>query len=171
MKKNILLFISFFLITFSAFGETPASSGNRIVLTQLGLKDKAMEAVLSEISDYIRMKPQGLRFPISKVMFKHVKGGLTCEIEGIDNSWANLFNYGEATFGYTVVGNRLYVIMGLAEEDIDINHLFYLTDATRSFSRSQMPPTGLLKRPKWIYDYVDGECTKITEMDLDILEK
>lgn len=169
MRKIVFFLVLFSLFTSQAISQTPGSK--RIVLTQLGLKDKAIETTLAQISDYIRMKPQGLRFPITRIMFKKVKGGLTYEIEGIDNTWANLFNYGESTYGYTVVANRLYVIMGLTEDNIDLNHLFYVAGGTKSFSRNILPPTGLTKRPKWIFDYADGRATKISDIDLDILEK
>ena len=169
MKKVLPVFLLVFFIFSQTMAQSPGSKP--IVLTQLGVKDKSIERVLIGISDHIRMKPKGLRFPVTKIMFKNVKGGLTYEIEGIDNTWAQLFNYGEATYGYTVVAKRLYVIMGLTSENLDLNHLFYVAGGSKTFSRNILPPTGLIKRPKWIFDYIDGESVKISEVDLDILEK
>lgn len=168
IKRVFFLFISIILVS-SFYAQSPKN--NNIVLTQLGLRDTAIEATLAQISEYIRMKPQGLRFPISKVVFSKIKGGLTYTVEGIDNSWASLFNHGESTYGYVVVGQRLYVVMGLTEESPNLNEYFYVIGSTKSFSRNVLPPTGLLRRPKWIFDYADGRATVISDSDLDILEK
>lgn len=165
MKKVLLL------LFLALWAILPVSAQKPIVLPQLGVKDKSIERVLIGVSNYIRMKPQGLRFPVTKIIFKKVKGGLTYEIEGIDNTWAELFNYGEATYGYAVVAKRLYVIMGLTDEELDINHLFYVAGGSKTFSRNRLPPTGLVRRPKWIFDYINGESIKIGESDLDILER
>ena len=169
MKK--LIFFLAFSVLFSFQLSAQSAKSNNIVLTQLGLRDKAIEATLTQISDYIRMKPQGLHFPITKVMFSKVKGGLSYEVEGIDNSWSSLFNHGESTYGYVVVAHRLYVVMGMTEESPNLNEYFYVIGGTKSFSRNVLPPTGVLKRPKWIFVYVDGRATRITDYDLDVLEK
>ena len=160
------------LILFISIGISAHTPGQRITLPMLSVNDKAIENTLIEISDYIRSKPQGLRFPITKIMFSQVKGGLSYQVIGIDNSWANLFNYGEAPYGYVIVANRMYVIMSLVEEKLDLNHIFSVAcGVSKAFNKSVLPPTGITKSPKWDYDYADGEVIKIAESDLDILEK
>lgn len=168
MKKflflSVLSILSF--ITVSAQQAPPSR-----VLPMLGVRDASVEAVLKEVSTYISKKPKGLRFPISKVLFQEVKGGFSYQITGIDNSWSNLFNYGEATYGYAIVNNRLFVIMGLTSEDLDLNDIFFRDTDSKSFPQRNMPPTGILKNPKWFYEYKDGLSTQIQVLDLDILDK
>lgn len=164
--------IYFLLILFTAtslHGQTP--DNKPFTLPKLGVKDKAIETTMIKISDYIRNKPKGLRFPITKIVFTQVKGGLSYRVEGIDNTWANVFNYDEISYGYAVVANRLFVIMSKKNEIIDLNNLFWLDYETKTFSRNSMPPTGVTKRPMWTYDYVDGVIQLINGADLDVLEK
>lgn len=168
MKKTLLFATLFLLCTFTTLAQVP--TGSR-VLPLLGVKDKAIEASLREVSTYISSKPKGLRFPVSKVLFTQIEDGLSYEVMGIDNTWANLFNYGEASYGYAIVGNRLFVIMGLASQDIDLNTIFFRDQESKAFSRSNMPPTGIVKNPKWYYEHKAGLSTKIKVLDLDILDK
>lgn len=167
MKKS-LFFIVFLISILSVSAQAPSNSR---VLPLLGLRDQAVENVLKEISTYISKKPKGMNFPVSKVLFQEVKGGFSYQVTGIDNSWANLFNYGEISYGYAIVNNRLFVIMGLATEEIDLNNIFFRDEGSKAFSRMPMPPTGITKSPKWFYEYKDGESTQVQVIDLDILDK
>lgn len=168
MLRILFSAILFFCSSAFIFSQVPTS--NR-TLPLLGVSDIAVESALREVSTYISKKPQGLKFPVSKVLFKQIEDGFSYEISGIDNSWANLFNYGEAAYGYTIVGNRLFVIMGLSNEDIDLNNIFICDFKSKTFTTTNRPPTGILRNPKWFFEYKNGATIKIKEEDLDILDK
>lgn len=169
MNKYLFLTILFLVSIFTAEAQPPVGSR---VLPLLGFKDKAVENTLREISIYISSKPKGLRFPVSKVLFTETEGGFNYEVVGIDNTWANLFNYGEASYGYAIINNRLFVIMGLDNQDIDLNTIFFRDQGSKAFSKNQLPPTGLLKNPKWYYEYKDGLLPNQVKVEaLEILDK
>lgn len=168
MFKTLFLTVLFSLC--SLYISAQASAGVR-VLPLLGVTDIAVESALQEVSTYISKKPKGLRFPVSKVLFKQIEDGFSYEITGIDNSWANLFNYGKSPYGYVIVANRLFVIMGLSSEDIDLNGIFFSDFESKAFTTVNRPPTGILKNPKWFFEYKNGATIKIKELDLDILER
>ncbi len=165
-----ILFSAILFFCSSLFISSQVPSGNRI-LPLLGVSDIAVESALREVSTYISKKPQGLKFPVSKVLFKQIEDGFSYEISGIDNSWANLFNYGESAYGYAIVGNRLFVIMGLSNEDIDLNNIFICDFESKTFTTTNRPPTGILRNPRWFFEYKNGATIKIKEEDLDILDK
>lgn len=168
MKKSIFLslFISFLSLTVSA--QMPSS---KITLPLLLLQDESVAASLSEVSKYLSAKPKGMNYPVSKVKFLKVKGGFSIEVEGIDNSWRNLFKHGDASYGYTIVHNRLFVVMGAKNEEIDLRGIFFKDGTPKSFNKMFLPSTLVHKNPKWYFEYVDGVATKVKEEDLDVLEK
>lgn len=169
MRFFLLSTLLFLLSTFSLSAQQMQTP--KITLPLLQLTNKAVAESLEEVSRYISSKAKGMNFPVSKAKFVKVKGGYSIEIEGIDNSWRNLFKRGEVSYGYAVVLNRLFVIIGNANEDIDLRDVFIKEGTPKSFNKMHLPSTLVDKNPKWYFEYVDGVSTKVREEDLDILGK
>ena len=168
MKKTILLSLFFVFYLSSTFAQMPAQ---RITLPMLGLKNESLKISLEEVSKCFSSKPNGMKYPVSKVKFLGVKEGFSIEVVGIDNSWRNLFNMGEVPYGYTVVNNRLFIIMGLAREEIDLNNLFFVAEGKRVFNKMHLPSEGVETYPKWYFEHTDGQTTKIREENIEILDR
>lgn len=128
-----------------------------------------METILSDIDAFIGNKPNGLHFPVSKIVFSELED-LTCfEVVGIDNSWANLFKFGEVPYGYLIIHNRLYLVAAQGYHDVDLTSYFYMTNVEKTFNRAQRYSSGINKNPTWFFEYRNQQSYLISVTDLEIL--
>lgn len=167
MNKLILLTLLLCLCTAKTSAQTVGT--NTLTLPRLELRVKSMETILSDIDAFIGNKPNGLHFPISKIVFSQLDD-LTCfDVVGIDNSWTNLFKFGEVPYGYLIIHNRLYLVSALGYEDVDLTPYFYLTNIEKSFNRSERYSTGINKNPTWFFEYRNNQSYLISVTDLEVL--
>ena len=138
MRSFLTLALFLMLSCLHTTAQMPAS---KVTLPLLQLTNEAVAQSLDEVSRYINGKSKGMNFPVCKAKFVKVKGGYGIEIEGIDNSWRNLFKQGEVSYGYAIILNRLFVIIGNANEEIDLRDVFLKEGTPRSFNRMYLPST------------------------------
>lgn len=166
MNRIILLAILLSLCTISPSAQT---AGNKLTLPMLGLRVKSIDTILSDIDAFIGNKPNGLHFPISKIVFSQLED-LTCfEVVGIDNSWTNLFKFGEVPRGYLIIHNRLYLVAVEGYHDVDLTSIFYLTDKEKSFNKGARYSTGINRNPIWFFEYRNAQSYLISVTDLEVL--
>lgn len=166
MKRFILLSTLFFVLTISLKAQT---IGNSVTLPRLQLKVQSIELILSDIDLFIGNKPNGLHFPISKIVFSQLED-LTCfEVVGIDNSWNDLFKFGEVPYGYVIVHNRLYLVAIEGYHDVDLTSIFDYTDKEKSFTKGGRPSASINRNPIWFFEYRNGQSYLISVTDLDVL--
>lgn len=155
------------LSTSSLFAQFGGPS--KVVLPQLALKSKSMEIVLGDIDTFIGNKPNGLQFPVSKIVFSKLEDLLCYHIVAIDNSWTHLFKYGEVPYGFVVVQNRLFMVVGEGYHDMNLNAFFSVTDYTKTFSKTVLQPTGIKGNPTWFFEYRNGQSYLISVEDLELM--
>lgn len=168
MNKTSL--IAFLLLLFSLQISAQFGSNRNVTLPRLGIKSNSLQLVMKDIGSFLAEKPNGLHFPVTKIVFSELEDLLCFEIKGIDNSWTELFKFGEMPYGYTVVQNRLFIIVGHGYNKINLDDIFYPIDETKTFSRQILPSTGIERNPCWFFEYKDGEIFLISVADLDILD-
>ena len=167
MNKNILLIIcTLFTLHVSAqFGGS-----GKISLQRLGLKSQSLDLVMRDIGAFIAEKPSGLQFPVTKIVFSELDDLLCFEIVGVDNSWKELFKFGEVPYGYTIVQNRLYVVARQGYHKIDLEEIFYPIDEVKSFSKNSFSSPVAERWPVWFFEYKNDEVYLISVSDLDVLD-
>ena len=169
MNKTIFFTVWFHLFALHAvaqFGET-----ERITLQRLGVKSVSLDLVMRDISSFMAEKPNGLQFPVTKIVFSQLDDLLCFEIIGVDNSWKELFKFGEMPFGYVVVQNRLFIIVKQGYHKVDIDNLFFPVDETKSFNKNSLNTLVVERWPVWFFEYRDDEAYLISVSDLDILDE
>ncbi len=168
MNRTILISILLILSSFTLRGQV-ISSNNNVVLPRLSLKQHSIQTILGDIDTFIANKPNGLHFPITKIVFSQLED-LTCfEIVGIDNSWTDLFKFGEVPYGYVIVHNRLYMVVVEGYHNVDLTSVFDLTDMEKSFSKGGRPAGSINRNPIWFFEYRNEQSYLISVSDLDVL--
>lgn len=165
------IFFCIFIAVFLA-GSASAQNDRKTILEVplLVLTSSALELILIDIDGFMSEKPNGLNFPVTKIVFSELDD-ITCfRIEGVDNSWSNLFKYGEVCYGYIVIFNRLFVVVAESYNDMDLDKLFYHSGEVRTFNK--ISPFSALedRHPSWFFEFNNNKCYLVGVSDLDTLD-
>ncbi len=168
MNKTILFFICLFFSatqSFAQFGGT-----GKVTLPRLGITSKSLTLVMRDINSFLGEKPNGLQYPVTKIVFSQLDDLLCFEIVGVDNSWTDLFKFGEVAYGYVILQNRLFIVVGQGYSDINLEGIFYTIDEQKSFVKPNLPHMALERYPVWFFEYRDNQVYLISVSDLDVLD-
>lgn len=168
MNKTILLTLVLFFsatLSFAQFGGT-----GKVTLPRLGVASKPLTLVMRDIDSFLGEKPNGLQYPVTKIVFSKLDDLLCFEIVGIDNSWTDLFKFGEVAYGYVVLQNRLFIVVGQGYNDINLEGIFYTINEKKSFVKPNLPQLALERHPVWFFEYRDNQVYLISVSDLDVLD-
>lgn len=161
------------VLYFIFLGGIVSAQHNRqttLEVPQLKLRNSAIELILIDIDAFMSDKPNGLNYPISKIVFSELDD-ITCfRIEGVDNSWSNLFTYGEICYGYVVMFNRFFLVTAESYNDMRLDKLFYQTGEKRIFSRVYSLPSLQDRFPTWFFEFNNNKCYLVGVEDLDTLD-
>lgn len=158
MKFFFVLFFSFFL----TIPFVKAQEG--LNLPYLIIEDNNFKEPLAYITDFLGSKKNGKSFPICKVVFHGNASNLSFSVQAIDNSWTNLFKYGEVCYGYVVEKNRMFIIFSNQDDIIDFKDILYSSENFKFFNRSQKPPSWNSGIPIWNYQKSNSTTNRTFEL-------
>lgn len=172
-KFTKFIFCILIFILASTF-SIKAQINSTIEIPQLILKNSDIELNLAKIGNFFGAKKKGMNFPICKMVFTKTNNGhLSFSVEGVENSWSNLFRHDQISYGFVIVDNRMFVVMGLKKEELDLNDLFYGSYTLKRFDKHQKPPTWNKKIPIWHYEQNPSNVEQfklVLDENLEVLE-
>lgn len=143
-------FLIFFFVFFSSTFVIQAQEG--LNLPYLIIEDSNLKEPLAYITDFLGSKKNGKSFPVCKIVFKGPASDLKFTVQAVDNSWSNLFKYGELCYGYVIEKNRMFFIFSNQNDIIDFKNVLYSSENFKFFNWSQKPPSWNLGIPIWNYE-------------------